>query len=122
MYAISGDGLMRARYVGNISPQVLAGFVTDARAGRIVALATGDAANKVDGDTDYLRSQAEENALRDAAVKALEPVADNDESKVLLARLQGDTASAREQWPDALAAYRRGRRVAGHERAIPHRH
>ena len=45
-------------------------------------------------------------------VKALEPVADTDERKALLARLQGDSASAREQWPDALAAYRRGLALA----------
>ncbi|HEY0382678.1 MAG TPA: redoxin family protein [Candidatus Elarobacter sp.] len=145
-YVISGDGVLRARYVGNISPPVLAGFVTDARAGRNGVLATAaqkkvdalldpakfafdgdaaavrgvakkvlaaiDAADSVDGDTDYLRTQAEENTLREATVKALEPVADNDESKVLLARLQGETAAAREQWPDALAAYRRGLAVA----------
>jgi thiol-disulfide isomerase/thioredoxin/Flp pilus assembly protein TadD len=145
-FVISGDGVLRARYVGNISPAVLAGFVNDARAGRNGVLASAaqkkadalldpakfafdgdaatvrgvakkvlsaiDAAESVDGDTDYLRTQAEENALRDAAVKALEPVAETDESKALLARLQGDTASAREQWPDALAAYRRGLAVS----------
>jgi peroxiredoxin/tetratricopeptide (TPR) repeat protein len=145
-FVISGDGVLRARYVGNISPQVLAGFVADARAGRNGRFATAaqkkadalldpakfafegdaatirgvaksvlaaiDAAEKVDGDTDFLRTQAEENVLRDAAVKALEPVADTDESKVLLAQLQGDTASAREQWPDAFAAYRRGLAVS----------
>ena len=145
-FVISGDGVLRARYVGNISPPVLAGFVTDARAGRNGVLATAaqkkvdalldpakftfdsdaatlrtvakavllaiDAADSVDGDTDYLRTQAEENALRDAAAKQLEPVADTTESKVLLARLQGDAASAREQWPDALAAYRRGLAVS----------
>lgn len=145
-FVISGDGVLRARYVGNISPQVLAGFVADARAGRNGVLATAaqkkvdgyldhakfafggdaaavrdaakkvlaaiDAADNVDGDTDYLRTQAEESALRDAAAKALEPVADTDESKALLARLQGDSASAREQWPGALAAYRRGLALA----------
>ncbi len=145
-FVISGDGVLRARYVGNISRPVLAGFVDDARAGRNGVLATAaqkkvdalldpakfafdgdaaavsaaakkvlsaiDAAENVDGDTDFLRTQAEENTLRDAAAKALQPVADTDESKVLLARLQGDTASAREQWPDALAAYRRGLAVA----------
>jgi peroxiredoxin/tetratricopeptide (TPR) repeat protein len=146
-FVISGDGVLRARYVGNISPQVLAGFVGDARAGRNGVLATAaqkkvdalldlakfafgsgdpatirsvakamlaaiDAAEKVDGDTDFLRTQAEENALRDNAIKALEPVTDTDESKVLLAQLQGDVASAREQWPDALAAYRRGLAVS----------
>ncbi|HWT05383.1 MAG TPA: hypothetical protein VN224_06480, partial [Xanthomonadales bacterium] len=71
-----------------------------------------EAAESVEGDTDYLRTQAEENVLRDAEVKLLEPVAETDASKVLLARLQGDTAAAREQWPDALAAYRRGLAVS----------
>jgi len=145
-YVISADGVLRARYVGNIAPKVLAGFVDDARAGRNGVLATdaqkkvdalldpskfafnGDAATirgvaktvlqaieaaeAVDGDTDYLRTQAEENALRDTEIKLLEPVAETDESKVMLARLQGDTASAREEWPQALAAYERGLALA----------
>ena len=145
-FIISGDGVLRARYVGNISPQVLNGFIADARAGRNGVLATAaqkkvdalldpakfafagdgaavtaaakkmlaatDAAENVDGDTDYLRTQAEENVLRDAAVKALERVAETPESKSLLGRLQGDAASAREQWADALAAYRRALAVA----------
>ncbi len=145
-FIISGDGVLRARYVGNISPAVLTGFIADARAGRNGVLVTAaqkkvdalldpakfvfagdamairdaakkmlsaiDAADNVDGATDYLRTQAEENVLRDAAVKALEPVADTDQTKALLARLQGDAASAREQWPDALAAYRRALAIA----------
>ncbi len=145
-FVISGDGVLRARYVGNISPQVLAGFVSDARAGRNGVLATAaqkkvdalldpakfafagdpaairqvaksvlaaiDTAENVEGDTDYLRTQAEENTLRDAAASALAPIADTDESKILLAQLQGDTAAAREQWPDAFAAYQRGLAVA----------
>jgi len=145
-FVISGDGVLRARYVGNISPKVLAGFVGDARAGRNGVLATAaqkkvdtlldpanfafggdaaairlaakavllaiEAAENVDGDTDFLRTQAEENVLRDTEVKLLEPVAETDESKILLARLQGDTAVAREQWPVALAAYRRGLAVS----------
>lgn len=141
-FVISGDGVLRARYVGNISAPVLAGFIADGRAGRNGVLATAaqkkvdalldptrfafdgdagairavaqsvlkaiDAAENVDGDTDYLHTQAEENVLRDAAAKALEPVANTAESKVLLARLQGEAAAAREQWPEALAAYQRG--------------
>ncbi|MEA2719959.1 MAG: hypothetical protein QOJ39_1823 [Candidatus Eremiobacteraeota bacterium] len=148
-YIISPDGVLRARYVGNIAPKVLAGFVADARAGRNGVLATdaqkkvdalldqskfafsGDAAtirsvaktvllaieaaDAVEGDTDYLRTQAEENALRDTEIKLLEPVAETDESKVLLARLQGDAAYAREEWPQALAAYERGLAVAPHD-------
>ena len=50
-FVISGDGVLRARYVGNISPQVLAGFVADARAGRNGVLATA-AQKKVDAYLD----------------------------------------------------------------------
>jgi peroxiredoxin/tetratricopeptide (TPR) repeat protein len=141
-FVISPDGILRARYVGNVTPQILAGFVADARAGRNGVLATAaqkkidalldpasfafggdaatirrvaktvllaiEAAEAVDGDTDYLRTQAEENALRDKEIALLEPVAETDESKVLLAQLQGDAAYAREEWPQALAAYERG--------------
>src|SRR5665213_4334 len=28
-FVISGDGVLRARYVGNVTPQILAGFVSD---------------------------------------------------------------------------------------------
>ncbi len=145
-FVISGDGVLRARYVGNVTPQILAGFVSDARAGRNGVLATAaqkkvdalldpakfafggdettirgvaklvlsaiEAAEAVEGDTDYLRTQAEENVLRDTEIKLLEPVAEADESKVLLAQLQGDAAYTREEWPQALAAYERGLAVA----------
>jgi peroxiredoxin len=143
---IGPDGVLRARYVGNISPKVLAAFVADARAGRdgmfasdaqrqvdailapsafaftgevtalrgaaqkvLSAIAKADA---VDGDTDYLRTQAEENALRVAVVTALAPVAATDADRALVARMQGDADAAREQWDDAVAAYRRGLAVA----------
>jgi peroxiredoxin/tetratricopeptide (TPR) repeat protein len=145
-YVISPDGVLRARYVGSITPQILTGFVGDARAGRNGVLATaaqkkvdalldparfaftGDAAavrsaaqnvlkaideaEAVEDDTDYLRTQAEENVLRDAAAKALEPLAQGDADTALLARLQGDAAYAREDWTQAVAAYERGLAVA----------
>jgi len=141
-YVIDGTGIVRARYVGNISPQILAGFVDDARAGRDGVLATaaqkkadaildpakfaftGDAAavratmkkaleaiddaENVEGDTDYLRILAEENTLRDAAVAAFAPLAETPQDRALVARIQGDAAAAREEWPAALAAYARG--------------
>jgi peroxiredoxin len=141
-FVIAPDGVLRARYVGNITPPILAGFVDDARAGRNGVLATAaqkkvdamldpakfsftsdagavrtvvvamlkaiDDAENIDGDTDYIRTQVEENVLRDAAVKALEPLAQTDADKALLARLQGDAAYAREEWPQAIAAYERG--------------
>jgi len=143
---VGPDGVLRARYVGNISPKILAAFVADARAGRDGVLAsdaqrqvdailapsgfpfTGDVtalrraaqdvlkaidkADAVDGDTDYLRTQAEENALRDAAVTALAPVAATDADRALVARMQGDAAAAHERWDEALAAYRRALAVA----------
>jgi peroxiredoxin/tetratricopeptide (TPR) repeat protein len=145
-FVIAPDGILRARYVGNVTPQILAGFVGDARAGRNGELATdaqkkidalldpakfafdGDAAtirrvaetvlmaieaaDAVEGDTDYLRTQSEENALRDTEIALLDPVAETDESKVLLAQLQGDAAYTREEWPQALAAYERGLALA----------
>jgi peroxiredoxin len=140
-YVIDGAGIVRARYVGNITPQILAGFVGDARAGRNGVLATaaqkkadafldpakftftGDAAavgatvkkalaaiddaENVDGETDYLRIVAEENVLRDAAAAAFAPLAATPQDRALLARVQGDAAAAREEWPAALAAYAR---------------
>jgi thiol-disulfide isomerase/thioredoxin len=143
---IGPDGVLRARFVGEISPAILAGFISDARAGRngifvsdaqkkvdamlapaafsfdgdLAArraaarrvLDTIDAADAVDGDTDYLRSLVEENALRDSAARALAPLATAPADIALVARLQGDAQSAREQWDAALAAYRRGLDVA----------
>ncbi len=71
-----------------------------------------DEAGNVDGPSDYLRVQAQENALRDAAAQALAPLAASDADRVLLARLQGESALAREQNADAIAAYERGLAVA----------
>ncbi|MEO7039583.1 MAG: redoxin family protein, partial [Candidatus Elarobacter sp.] len=141
-YVIDPSGVLRARYVGNVSQPILSAFVGDARAGRDSVLATEaqkkvdalldpaayaftgdpatirgavqtvlkkiDEAEAVDGDTDYLRTQREENALREAAVNALSPVAETDADRVLVARLQGDTAVAREQLDVATSAYSRG--------------
>ena len=70
-------------------------------------LAAIDDAENVDGDTDYLRIVVEENALRDAAIAAFAPLAVTPQDRALLARLQGDAATAREEWPGALAAYAR---------------
>jgi len=145
-FVIGADGVLRARFVGGITPKILAAFVADARAGRDGVLATDaqravdlllaptafafsgdlepvrtnaknalaaiDKAEAVDGETDYLRTQAEENALRDAAAAALAPLAASDADRALVARLQGDAAAAREQWETALAAYRAGLTVA----------
>ncbi len=45
--------------------------------------------------------------LRDEAIAALAPVASTTPDRALLARLQGDAAAAREDWPGALTAYAR---------------
>jgi len=90
-------------------------FTGDVAAVRTVvqtALKAMDAAENVDGDTDYLRTQAEENVLRDAAAKALEPLAESAADKALVARLQGDAAYARDEWAPAIAAYERGLALA----------
>jgi hypothetical protein len=55
---------------------------------------------------DYLRTKAEEAALRDRAIEALGGAAAADADKALLARLQGDAALDREQWGAAYDAYR----------------
>ncbi len=143
---IGPDGVLRARFIDNISSATLTGLVAGARAGRDAVIAsdaqkkidallepakfpfTGDVAavrgsvksllgaideaDNVDGPSDYLRVQAEENALRDAAAQALAPLAATDADRVLLARLQGDSAVARERYDDALAAYGRGLALA----------
>ena len=151
-YVIDANGIVRARFVGNISPQILTGFVNDARAGRNGVLATAaqrkadafldpakfaysgdvvavrdtvkkvftaiDDAEGVDGDTDYLRIVAEENTLRDGAIAVLAPLVTTPEDRALLARLQGDAAGAREEWPVALAAYARGIEAAPNDTNI----
>lgn len=145
-YVIDPNGVLRARFVGNVTQPILSGFVADARAGRDGVLATEaqkkvdamldpaafaftgnasairaavqtvqkkiDDAEAIDGDTDYLRTQREENVLRDAAVNALSPVAETDTDRILLARLQGDAAVAREELDIATAAYTRGLALA----------
>jgi peroxiredoxin len=145
-FVIGTDGVLRARFVGNITPKILTAFVADAQAGRDGVLATDaqqkvdallalaafsftgdleavrtnakgvlaaiDKAEAIDGETDFLRTQAEENVLRDAAAGALAPLAATDADRALVARLQGDAAAAREQWDAALADYRSGLAVA----------
>ncbi|MBV9438376.1 MAG: redoxin family protein [Candidatus Eremiobacteraeota bacterium] len=145
-FVIDPAGVLRARYVGSVSANVLASFIEDARAGRNGVLAseaqkhvdailepsgfafTGDVdavratvrralaaidkAENVDGDTDYLRTQGEENVLRDAAVAALAPLATTDTDRALVARLRGDAATSREDWDAAERDYRDGLAVA----------
>jgi peroxiredoxin len=65
----------------------------------------GDA-DPAKGDVaDFLRTQAEENALRNRAIAALAPVAKSDADRLLLENLRGDAAVAASHWSDALTAY-----------------
>ncbi|MDQ2859029.1 MAG: redoxin family protein [Candidatus Eremiobacteraeota bacterium] len=56
--------------------------------------------------TDFLRTRAEQSALRDKAVTALVSIGTSTGDQALLPRLRGDAARDREQWKDALDAYR----------------
>lgn len=75
------------------------------RASAHKALDAIDAAENVDGTTDYNRIVAEANVLRENAIAALTPVAATKEDRVLLGQLTGDLAVAREQWDAAQTAY-----------------
>lgn len=75
------------------------------RAAAHKALDAMDAAENVDGTTDYNRIVAEENVLRERAIAALSPIASTNDDRVLLGRLTGDLAAAREQWDAAETAY-----------------
>jgi peroxiredoxin len=56
--------------------------------------------------TDLLRTRAEEANVRDAAIAALVNVGTSIRDTSLLPRLHGDAALDREQWRDALNAYK----------------
>jgi peroxiredoxin len=146
-FVIDPQGVLRARDIDQVTPEILKTFVVAAKAGQNVAIASpqqakidalfanpdvtfaGDAATIVqnakkvndlidkaegfvnDADAskglavDFLRTHAQEEALRDRAIAALAPVATSNADNALLARMRGDAAADREQWADALAAY-----------------
>ena len=54
---------------------------------------------------DYLKTRAAQAALLDAATTALTKVATTSDDRKLLYRMQGDLATDREQWDQALSAY-----------------
>jgi peroxiredoxin len=56
--------------------------------------------------TDYTRTRTEEAALRDRAIAALVSAGTVVKDPKLLPLLRGEAASDRQQWSDALAAYR----------------
>jgi thiol-disulfide isomerase/thioredoxin len=64
-----------------------------------------DAMNDAARDHDLLKTHAEQQTLRAAAIAAFAPVASTAEDLALLARLRGDEAAALGKWRDADAAY-----------------
>ena len=54
---------------------------------------------------DYLRTRAAQAAVLDAATTALAKIANNPGDRKLLFRMQGDLATDREQWDEAISAY-----------------
>lgn len=100
-----------ARFALHGDPTAIRGRAKD-------ALKAMDQADQVDGPTDYARTQAEKNTLRDAVIAALTSLAASDADTAMLAQLQGDAAAAREQWDEAIAAYRRGLAVAPENTAL----
>lgn len=145
---IDPHGILRMRYVDVVTVKLLAGFVTDAQAGRNGRIVSklqanldallapsryplgGDAAAIItsvgrirsaiaDADAraansdpahgnpvDLVRTQAEENALREAAIAALAPRATSRASKVTLDLLEADVDSYEARYPGALSAYK----------------
>ncbi len=64
-----------------------------------------DAMTDAARDHDLLKTAAEQQALRTAAIAALAPIASGDTDLALLARLRGDAAAAAGDWHAADAAY-----------------
>ncbi|HEY0382679.1 MAG TPA: redoxin domain-containing protein [Candidatus Elarobacter sp.] len=64
-----------------------------------------DAMNDPARDHDLIKTHAEQETLRAAAIAAFAPVAAGDADLALLARLRGDEAAELGKWPDADAAY-----------------
>lgn len=64
-----------------------------------------DAMNDASRDHDLIKTGAEQQTLRAAAIAAFAPVASGDADLALLARLRGDEAAALGNWHAADAAY-----------------
>lgn len=54
---------------------------------------------------DFLKTTAEQAALRDKAIAALQPVVAAAADRAFLLRMQGDAATDKEHWSEAIAAY-----------------
>ena len=64
-----------------------------------------EAMNDVARDHDLIRTHAEQETLRAAAIAAFAPLATGDADLALLARLRGDEAAELGKWSEADAAY-----------------
>ena len=64
-----------------------------------------DAMNDPARDHDLIKTQAEEQSLRTAAIAAFTPIASGDADVALLARLRGDEAAALGNWAQADTFY-----------------
>jgi peroxiredoxin len=64
-----------------------------------------DAMTDASRDHDLVKTGAEQQTLRNAAIAALAPIASGDSDLALLARLRGDAAAATGDWRAADAAY-----------------
>jgi thiol-disulfide isomerase/thioredoxin len=93
-YPFTGDA-------ASIRANVLKAADAIAKAGDLQDDAMNDAAR----DHDLIKTEAEQQTLRAAAIAAFAPVAAGDADLALLARLRGDEASALGKWADADAAY-----------------
>src|SRR6202790_34066 len=71
-----------------------------------------EAMNDLARDHDLIKTHAEQETLRAAAIAALAPIAAGDADLALLARLRGDEAAALGKWSDADAAYQQALRYA----------
>jgi peroxiredoxin len=79
-----------------------------ARAAKAIASADDmqdEAMNDPSRDHDLIKTHAEQETLRAAAIAAFAPVAAGDADLALLARLRGDEASELGKWSEADAAY-----------------
>ena len=76
-----------------------------------------EAMNDPARDHDLVKTQAEQQVLRAAAIAAFAPIAAGAADQALLARLRGDEAVALGRWQDADASYQTALRYAPGDRA-----
>jgi thiol-disulfide isomerase/thioredoxin len=127
---VDARGVIRARWVGGVTPAQLARYVADARAGRNAIFVSGpqakidallapsprllapavleravaaaeDLAEKNDGAVDYERVQSEEGTLRILAGTALRSTAKTNAQRVAALTLLAHGLGDRNRWADA---------------------